>query len=148
MTADTLKNELEEIIPRLFEIAKELTWNTLSNNCKFILSEIKNNEGNFHDQQLKRIIENDRKNPGTLQELMPTLQKLYDNFYDINLHIYKSTKTLTIIDICYYLKSSLDEDYRPKVINNSPMLHCKVSLPPGHSDKEGKFDINWEHKKR
>src|SRR6218665_1075452 len=81
----------------------------------------------------------------SLTELMPTLKKLYNNFYDINLHIYKSTRSITIIDFRYYLKSSLDQDFRLKVLDNPPMLHCKVAYPPWLSDKKEKFDINWEH---
>ncbi|HMK25209.1 MAG TPA: hypothetical protein VK483_04200 [Chitinophagaceae bacterium] len=145
MTSHSLKNELEEAIPRLLDMAKELTWNKLSDNFKFILTEIKDSQENFYEQRRLRKIENDKKIPVTLQELMPTLQKLYENFYDINLQIYKSTRAMTVIDIRYYPQSSLDEDYRRKVINNPPMLHSKVSIPPWCSDRKEKFDINWEH---
>lgn len=86
-----------------------------------------------------------KKDPVTLIELMPRLQSLYDNLYDINLHIYRATKGMTVIDFRYYLKSSLDVDYRPNVLHNPPMLHCKVSFPPWLPDKKEKFDINWEH---
>lgn len=82
----------------------------------------------------------------TLEELMPGLQQLYDNFYEINLHIYRATKNMTIIDFRYFPKSGLDEDYRLRVLHNLPMLHCKVAQPPWLSDKKEKFDINWEHK--
>ncbi|MGG9963556.1 hypothetical protein [Ferruginibacter sp. SUN106] len=146
MISSTLQNEIEEAIPGLLELAREVTWNKISGHCKFIVSEIKNSEGNFHEQRRKRKKENDLKIPLTLQELMPALQQLYENFYDINLYIYRVTKNLTIIDIRYYPKSSLELEYRQQVANNKPMLHCKVTIPAWVSDKKNKFDINWEHK--
>jgi hypothetical protein len=90
--------------------------------------------------------ENDKKVPLTLIELMPALHSLYDNFYDINLHIYKAEKNMTIIDFRYYPKSSLDPNYRLKVLHNPPLFHCKVAHPPWLADRKKKFDINWEHK--
>lgn len=146
MTSSTLQDEIENAVPKLLELARELTWNKLSNNCKFIVSEIKNSEGNFQVQRVKRKKENDLKIPLTLLEQMPTLQKLYKNFYDINLHVYRATKNLTIIEISYYPKSSLDAEYRQTVIDNESMLHCKVAIPAWASDPKVKFDINWEHK--
>ncbi len=128
----------------LFEIAKNLTWNNISENHKFILTEIKDSSENFHEQRKRSKIENDKKIPMSLKELMPTLLKLYPDFYDINLHIYKATKGMTIVDFRYYPKSSLDKAYREKVLNNPPMLHCKVAMPSGLPGKK-KFDINWEH---
>ena len=145
MTSDNLQHDLEEAIPKLLEIAKELTWNKLSDNYKFILTEISSSEEIFHEQRILQKRENDKKIPVTIQELMPILQKLYYNIYDINLYVYRSTKKMTVIDIRYYSKSSLDEDYKRMVINNSPMIHCKVSMPAWLSDKQEKFDINWEH---
>ena len=145
MTSSTLRKEIEEAVPKLLEMARELSWNKISDNCKFILTEIKDSQENFHVQRVLTKKENDKKVPVTLQELLLKLQDLYDNLYDINLNIYKSTKSMTIIDIRYYPKSSLDKDYEQKVLHNPPMLHWKVSFPPWMSDKKEKFDINWEH---
>lgn len=145
MTPSTLKSDLELAIPKLFEIAQELTWNKLSENCKFILTEIKERGENFHVQRRIRKKENDNLTPMTIDELLPKLLSLYDKFYDINLQIYRASKSLTIIEISYYSKSSLDIDYQQKIMNTEPMLHCKVSMPPWLSDKKEKFDINWEH---
>ena len=145
MTLETLENEIEQAIPRLFEMARNLTRNKIFQNYKFILTEIKDSSENFHEQRKINKLVNDKKVPMSLMELMPTLKKLYNNFYDINLHIYKSTRNITIIDFRYYPKSSLDQDFRLKVLDNPPMLHCKVAHPPWLSDKKEKFDINWEH---
>lgn len=145
MTSSTLQKEIEEAVPKLLDIARELTRNKISGNCKFILTKIKDSQENFHVQQLLRKRENDKKVPVLLQALMPTLQSLYDNLYDINLHIYRVTKEVTIIDIRYYPRSALDQAYRQKVLHNPPMLHCKVTTPPWLYGQKEKFDINWEH---
>lgn len=145
MTLETFENEIKEAIPRLFEMARSLTRNRISDNYTFILTEIKDSSENFHEQRKQNKLVNDEKVTLSLSELMPTVKKLYYNFYDINLHIYKASRNATIIDFRYYPKSSLDEDFRLKVVNNPPMLHCKVVHPPWLSDKKEKFDINWEH---
>jgi hypothetical protein len=145
MTAETLKSELDAAVVALLFMVKEQTFNELSDNCRFILTEIKDAETNFDEQRRLRKLENDKKVPVPLDELIPTLQTLFNNLYDINLHVYLSSKDLTIIDIRYYAKSSLDEEFRQKVLTVPPMLHCKIANPPLHSDKSEKFDINWEH---
>jgi hypothetical protein len=133
MTPNTFQRELETGVPQLLDLARSLTWNTLSNNCKFIFSEIKDTDKDFVEQQQLMIEENEKKNPVLLDELMPTLQKSYSNFYDINLLVYKSTIKMTVIDIRYYPKSLLDDEYQQTIINNPPMLHCKVTIPPWRS---------------
>jgi hypothetical protein len=145
MVSNDFQKKLEAAVPSLLELARDLTTNKISNNCKFILSEIRDSEKNLFEQIKLKKVENDNKVPKSLHELMPRIQEFYENFYDINLHIYKATEDLTIIDIRYYPKSSLKRDFRLQVTNNPPMLHCKVSIPPGHFDKNKKFDINWEH---
>jgi hypothetical protein len=146
MTSNTRQKEIEEAVHKLLKMARELTWNEISDNYKFILTEIKDSQENFHVQRQLRKQENDKKVALTLNELMPSVQRLYDKLHDINLHIHRAHKHLTVIDIRYYPKSSLNIDYREKVINNDPMLHCKVAMPPWLTDKTKKFDINWEHK--
>ena len=145
MTSGILQDEIKEAISKLLGMARDMTWNKISDNYKFVLTEIKDSPHNFHVQRKLNKKENDKKIPMLLTELMPTLQRLYDNLYDINLHIYKATNSMTIIDFRYYPKSSLDQDYREKVLHKSPMLHCKVAMPRWLSDKKEKFDINWEH---
>jgi hypothetical protein len=87
---------------------------------------------------------NDRKVPVTLTELMPALTRLYDDFYDINLVIYRANRDNTVIDFRYYTKSSLGQNYREKILHQPPMLHCKVARPSWLEGKE-RFDINWQH---
>lgn len=145
MTLQTFENEIKEAILRLLEMARSQTRNEISDNYKLILTEIKDNSENLQEQRKINKLVNDEKVPMALIELMPTLKKLYPNFYDINLYIYKATRSITIVDFRYYPKSSLDEDFRMKVLDDPPTLHCKVTHPPWLSDKREKFDINWEH---
>ena len=147
MSPATLQEEIEKAVPMLLKMAKELTTNKISDNCQFILSEIINIDTTSHEERRQRILENNKKIPVAFSEILPVLQQLYENLYDINLFIYKSSKKLTVIDIRYYPKLSLDEGYRQKVFNNPPMLHCKVAIPPWLFDKNEKFNINWEHNK-
>ena len=146
MSPTTLQKDIDEMIPKLLDLARKQASNKIPDSCKFILTEIKDGQDNFHIQRRLLKKENDKKVPVTLQELMPSLDRLYDNLYDINLYIYRVSKHFTTIDIRYYPKSSLEEDYRQKVLLNPPMLHCKVAIPPWLQDKKEKFDINWEHK--
>jgi len=44
MTSNTLQKEIEEANPKLLDAARELTWNKISENCMFILSEIKDSQ--------------------------------------------------------------------------------------------------------
>jgi len=146
MEVTTLPHHIQKMVPKLLGMAKDVTTNGTYGNCKFILTEIKHREEKPYIQKRLNNKENDKKTPVTLPEILPVLQDMYENLHDINLYIYKSTKELTIIDIRYYLKSSLEENDRQQVINDPPMLHCKVSLPPWISGKDEKFDINWEHR--
>ena len=148
MSPDTLQEEIKKAIPMLLNMARDLSWNKISDNCKFFLSEIIDVDSTAHQERDRRLKENSNKIHVPFSEIMPLLQRLYDDLYDINLFIYKSSKKLTIIDIRYYPKSSLDEGYGQEVINNPPMLHCKVAIPPWLSDRQEKFNINWEHNKR
>lgn len=146
MTINCMESEILQAVQRLPDMAKKLTGNNIADNYRFILSEINKNELKSYKRLRLRKKENDKKKPVTLQEIMPVLYAMYDNLYDINLMVYKSKKRLTIIEISYFPKSSLDEEFRKGVVDNPPMLHCKVAYPPWLDDDKAKFDINWEHK--
>src|SRR5687767_12402204 len=102
MTRETLQKEIEEAVTKLLDLSRALSWNKISNDCRFIMSEITGSEENFHVQRVLRKKENDKKVPVTFQEIMLLLENLYDNLYDINLHIYRAENRLTVIDIRYY----------------------------------------------
>lgn len=146
MSPENLKIEVEEATKRLLRLARESTWNKISNNCLFILSEIKNSDDNLHLERKKKIAENNQKIPVGLEELMPELLAQYNNLYDINLEIFKASKEVAIVDIRCYLKSSIDEEFRKTIIEKPPMLHCHVLPPPWLFESNKEFDINWQHR--
>jgi len=146
ISSTNLESKIRSASQTLLKMAKDSAWNKFSNNVKFIVKEIKDNSDDFNKQRLDRKIENDKKTPVNLNEIMPFLHSLYEDLYDINLYIYEASTKMTIIEIQYCLKSSLSEDYRLEIINNPPTLHCKVAIPPCLSHKNKKFDINWEHR--
>lgn len=61
MTTSALQKEIEEPVPILLNMAKELTYSKISDNCKFILTEIKDGQENFYVQGQLRKKENDKK---------------------------------------------------------------------------------------
>jgi hypothetical protein len=139
MTLIAFEESLTNMYASLLKMAKEITYNNISDNCRFILNEIKNSDTNSFEGQRKRIKENNKQPKVDFKEVVMQLLKIYPNLYDINLYIHKSTKHLTVIDIRYYLKSSLGEEFEEKEKNNAPMIHCKISLPPYQSEKKEKF---------
>jgi len=135
-----LKNGTE----KLLEIARDLSYTLISDNCLYIISEIKDSDKRFHERDQLRKKENGLKVPKTLVNILLELNVLYPNFYDVNLYIYKAAKQMTIIEIQYYPRSSLDLEYQQFTQTKETMLHCKVSHPAYYSERNEKFDINWE----
>ncbi|NII28785.1 hypothetical protein HB364_27130 [Pseudoflavitalea sp. X16] len=151
ITKETLETRLREATDTLLNMARESSWNAISNHCRYILSAIKFEQFNnvFAERKI-RIAENNKKEPVSLADIMPALLDMYSNLYDINLYIHLAKKKLTIIDIRYFPKSLQEEDYRKTIANNPPMLHCKVAIPPYAHElnlpkPQQRFDINWEH---
>ena len=144
MTKKTLEDDLIEASKALVNLAREICWNEISDNFFYILSEIKNSSENFDIQRKQRSLQNSKKIPLRLHSLIPELEKLYPELYDINLYIYKAESDKTVIDIRYYSKNLLDSSYGAKVADLAPMLHCKVSHPLAHQEGK-KFDVNWEN---
>jgi hypothetical protein len=143
MTKETLFTDLEKASNILIELARELSFNTISDNCLYIISEIPKELFDFETKLRKNNRNNRNKNLVKLNEVIADMEILYPILYDVNLVIYKSKKNITIIEIRYFSRNSLDVEYRKLVENNPPMLHCKVAYPPYHKDGE-KVDINWE----
>lgn len=149
ITKNTLKENLKKATSSLIDMAKELCWNTISDDCVYIISEIDDSVGNNFIERAKiRKKNNDKKTPKSLSEIIPKLHQIFDNLYDINLYIYRALPNKTIIEIRYFLKTSHTPEYYPTIKNNPPMLHCKVATPPYASDffntTKMKFDIHWE----
>ncbi len=145
MKKESLELDIVVSTKRLLELAGKKTWNTISDKCEYILSEIKNTGIHSVNQNMEEHQEKAYKNPVDLPIAITELERLYENLYDVNLYIYLAMKDKTIIEVQYYLKTSLDPVFRARVINNEPMLHCKLPLPPYLTDKsEKKFDIHWQ----
>ncbi|HEY1195072.1 hypothetical protein [Flavobacterium sp.] len=138
-----IEEEISNLTNQLIELVSLECWNDISNNLVFILSNISETGENALVHRHNRNIANKKKTPKSLNEAVSDLAKIYDTIYDINLYVYKAEKNRTILDIRYFLKSELDAEYLKTVINNSPMLHCKIVLPP-YLKENSKFDVNWE----
>ncbi len=138
------KKEIEKLTYHLIKLAKKSCWNNFSDSIYYIFSEIINDEKNCYEKQLVRRKVNVKKKTLTLNETSEKLENLYSNLYDVNFCLYKATKNKTIIEIQYFLKSSLDKDYFEKVKDRPPMLHCKIATPIYLKSENEKFDVNWE----
>jgi hypothetical protein len=146
ITKATLHDHLAQATVYLLETARESSWNTITDKCLYITSEIENSTRDFCDLRKLSKQKNDQKVPRPLANVMPELLSLYANLHDINLYVYRAERNITIIEIACYLKTSLDAEYRKTIINDPPMLHCKVPIPNYSALKERnkKFDINWQ----
>jgi len=136
MNKNDLEKELTGATDSLLKMARELCWNNINDNCLYIISEISHSELPLIQRIRQKKKENKKKKAARLATLMPILQQLYPDFYDINLFIWHAKKNSTIIEIQYFPKSSLDPDQRENVRNNDSMLHCKVPFPPYREEKK------------
>lgn len=145
LTPETLEAHLREMTACLLVRARAMTYNTLAEDCRYILSEIAGNQSIITERDRFAWLNQQRLVPHRLAVIMPEVLRRYDNFYDINLCIHQAYRQVTIVDIRYYPKSSLPADYRQRVAQQAPMLHAKVALLWYEVDKSGhKFDINWK----
>jgi hypothetical protein len=144
MKKESLYKEISDAVQSLLEMARASSFNNISDNCKFIISEIKRSDKNFFEQNKIRKTVNDRKTSKPLTDIIVELEMLYSNLYDVNLYVYKADKHLTVIEIQYFLRSSLDIGYQKLSATQETMLHCKVAIPAYASDNKKKFDINWQ----
>jgi|GEM_PF-391515 len=142
-----LARKLKDLTVSAIQLGKVNTWNEIPVNCKYILSEIRSelDFSDFHEERIYYKKENLKKKPCDLDKIVSALISFYENIYDINMQIFKVEKGLTIIDIRYFLKTSVDKDYYEVIKNEAPMFHAKLPIPPYIVDsKNEKFDINWQ----
>lgn len=144
MKKENLYKDISDVVQNLLKMARDSSFNSISDNCKFIISEIKHSNKNIFEQDKIRKIDNDKKIPKSLNDIIVELEKLYENLYDVNLYVYKANKYLTIIEIQYFPRSSLDLEYQKIAATQETMLHCKVAVPSYAYDNKQKFDINWQ----
>ncbi|MFT5618219.1 MAG: hypothetical protein ACI85I_001450 [Arenicella sp.] len=142
-------NQLKKGIPGLLKMVRGTCWNQISDNCEFIISEIKNHEdGQDFDKVKKQFLKSNlQKKPKKLNDILPELMLGYDNFHDVDLEILQAKRHKTIINIKYYSKLSINEEFRESMKNENTMLHCHITIPPyasSFSDStHKKFDVNW-----
>lgn len=126
-------------------MARDLTWNNISDNCVYIISEYNDSAENAFERNKIRKALNDKKTPQLLTEIDQELSSLYADIYQIDLYVYRAKKDNTIIEIELLRKSSLDAEYRKTIQDNPPSLHCKVAMPSYYQNKKEKFDIHWQN---
>ncbi len=144
MKKENLYKEIWDAVQSLLKMARESSFNKISDNCKFIISKIKHSDKNFFEQNKIRKIDNDKKTPKPLTDTIVELEIIYANLYDVNLYVYKAESHSTIIEIQYFPRSLHDVEYQRISATQETMLHCKVAVPPYASDNKEKFDINWQ----
>jgi hypothetical protein len=144
MKKENLYKEISAAVQSLLKMARESSFNNISDNCKFIISEIKHSDKNFFEQNKIRKIDNDKKTPKPLTDTIVELETIYANLYYVNLYVYKADSHSTIIEIQYFPRSSNDFEYQKISATQETMLHCKVAVPAYASYNKEKFDINWQ----
>lgn len=145
MKKENIHKELSDAVQSLLQLARDLSYNKISDNCSFIISEVNQSEKNVFEKTKNRKSINDKKVPKSFIEIVAEVEAIFPNLYDVNLYIYKAKKNETIIEIQYFPRISLDLDYQKATANQETMLNYKVSLPNYAANSDEKFDINWEH---
>ena len=93
LTKNTLEKDIHNAILKLLEMAREFCWNDISDNCEFIISEIKNSVNtNAFIERIESNKLNNKKSPKSFDWMIKELEEMYTNLYDINLRIYKASK--------------------------------------------------------
>lgn len=148
VTMETLQQRLEEATVSLLSMARNMSWNKISDNCFYIISkEEVSGYLSFEEERKLRKKTNDKKLPEELYALMPTLNELYSDIAEFNLFVYRAERTKTIIEISYYPLQQPESPIKHTIKKHSPGLHCKVAMPNyanGVSGKNKKFNINWQ----
>ena len=148
ITKENLNLQIKEATNTLLEMAKEHSWNKISNEVRYVINTVKTEitevENLFDRNRMrKKILEG--KERVNLDSAIKQLKSDFDNIYLIELYVFKAKKNETIVEIEILEKSQLEDEYRKTVADKSPMLHCKVAIPPYKGLKgKGKFDINWQ----
>lgn len=148
MSKETFEQDMKNMMSSLLEMVRASCWNSISDNCMYIISEIKDSNEDSNQERVERNKINKKKIPQSFEVMIKQMKSIYPILYDVNLFVYKSEKHRTIIDVRYYPKTNFDKKYFEEVKDNAPMLHSKVAIPPYiatlDNDKRKKFDINWE----
>jgi hypothetical protein len=88
MKKESIYTEISNAVQRLLKLARDSSFNDISDDCMFIISEIKHSDKNFFEQYKIRKLINDKKTPKILTDMIGELESLYANLYDVNLYVY------------------------------------------------------------
>lgn len=147
ITQENLNLKLQDATSKLLEMARNLTWNKISNNVKFLIKKVRVKEAAenlFEEIRIRKKLLNSKEKLN-LDTAVNQLNLEFENIYLIDLYIFKADKKETIVEIEVLEKSELDIEYRKTILDNPPMLHCKVAMPPYIGfEKKKEFDINWQ----
>lgn len=145
MSKQAFENDLKKSLADLLKLVEKFCWNKISQNCLYIVSDYNEFDSSDHKDYRKiRKTINNKKAPQDLQLAVKELYKKYNDLYDITLYAFKVKRNLTIIEIQYFRKSNLDQEYFKTIKDNPPMFHTKISRPIYIGDQDIKFDVNWE----
>ena len=149
MTIETIEKDVVETTEQLIEMSKDICWNTISNNCTYIITEIDNSLRGNTVKGRETIKKNDQKKKDKpLSQIVLELQAIYPNLYDVVLTMYRALPNKSIIEIRYYPKSAFDKAYFDKIKDKIPLIHPSILIPPyinSLNPEMKKFDINWQH---
>jgi hypothetical protein len=107
MKKETIHKELSDAVQGLLKLARKLSYTKISDNCFFIISEIKpSDKSTFEQTKIRKSIK-DKKIPKSFIEIVAEVEAMYSSLYDVNLYIYKAKKNETIIEIQYFPRTSL-----------------------------------------
>jgi len=143
MFRENLEKDIKDSVTNLVRLVEKECWNKLSANFSFILSDFNEFKGeNFFELAKSKVEINNKKIPQRLETVIETLRTEYSDLHDIVLYIFKANKSETIIEIEYFRKSNLDDDYLEGIKNNPTMFHSKIAMPPYWKNGK-KIDVNW-----
>jgi hypothetical protein len=144
MKKEDIKGNILKMTKSLLEMARNSCWNTISDDCLYILSSNCDEfDLNFIELRKYKKQINDKKLPRKLEDILPELALIYKDIYEIDLYVFHARKNDTIIEIEYILKLPI-QDENNYLNSNLPQLHCKLAIPFYLNKSNDKFDINWE----
>jgi len=148
ITRENLYHTIKKATITLLEMAREHSWNEISNDVKFVIKKVETdileNLKPFEGNKIRKRLLNSKEEL-SLDKAIEQLKSEFESIYLIELYIFKVTTKQTIVEIEILEKSTLDAEYRKTILSDPPMLHCKVAIPPYIDTKsKDKFDINWQ----
>lgn len=144
MTREKLTDNFEGAIDSLMSLTKNLCYNDLSGNHKFMVVPNQTSVDTHLDPDEVAFDANTLKYTNKLLTKDQTIDRLWSNNRVplwINISVRESTSSSTVIELLASRRLRSEDELNHKV-DRYPPFHIAVPLPPGH--KEGvRFDVNW-----